>query len=52
MKKVLDTLKSNGADEDTIKEFQAGAPGAVKKILANYDNYDLYMGESMDAEAM
>jgi len=52
MKKVMDTLKSSGADEATIKEFQTGAPGAVKKILNNYDNFDLYMGESMDAEAM
>lgn len=52
MKKVMDTLKSSGADEATIKEFTSGAPAAVKKILGNYDNYDLYMGESMDAEAM
>jgi Translationally controlled tumour protein len=52
MKRVMDTLKSNGADESVIKEFQSGAPGAVKKILGNYDNFDLYMGESMDGEAM
>jgi len=52
MKRVMDTLKSNGADESVIKEFQSGAPAAVKKILGNYDNFDLYMGESMDGEAM
>lgn len=52
MKRVMDTLKANGAPEETIKEFTSGAPGAVKKILGNYDNYDIYMGEKMDAEAM
>jgi hypothetical protein len=49
-KKVLDKLKET--DPDKAKEFQAGAPGAVKKILGNYDNYDLYMGESMQEDSM
>nr|KMM72281.1 hypothetical protein CPAG_08578 [Coccidioides posadasii RMSCC 3488] len=31
-----------------IKEFQTGAQAAVKKILSNYDNYDVLMGSSMD----
>jgi hypothetical protein len=48
---VLEKLKELGKEED-VKAFQAGAPGAVKKILANYDNYDLYMGESMEEGSM
>ena len=52
VKKVLSTLKESGASEEKIKEFQSGAPGAVKKILGNYDNYDMYMGESMAENSM
>ncbi|KAL2220538.1 TCTP family protein [Thermoascus aurantiacus ATCC 26904] len=52
VKKVNNKLKERGASEETIKEFQAGAPNAVKKILANYDNYDVLMGQSMDGDAM
>lgn len=51
LKKVLDVLKSQGKDEEA-KAFQAGAPAAVKKILGNYDNYDFYMGESMEEGSM
>lgn len=50
-KKVLEKLKAQGKDEEA-KAFQAGAPGAAKKILANYDNFDLYMGESMEEGSM
>ena len=52
LKKVLEKLKERGAPEEDIKAFQTGAAGAVKKILANYDNYDLYMGESMEEGSM
>ncbi|GKZ35575.1 hypothetical protein AbraIFM66950_006274 [Aspergillus brasiliensis] len=52
MKKVLTKLTEKGASKETIDEFKAGAPGAVKKILANYDNYDVLMGQSMDGDAM
>ncbi|PYI32572.1 TCTP family protein [Aspergillus indologenus CBS 114.80] len=52
MKKVLTKLTETGASKETIDEFKAGAPGAVKKILANYDNYDVLMGQSMDGDAM
>ena len=52
MKKVLQKLEANGASAETISTFKAGAPNAVKKILANYDNYDVLMGSSMDADAM
>jgi len=52
VKKVLTKLKERKAPEEDIKAFQSGAAGAVKKILANYDNYDFYMGESMEEGSM
>lgn len=52
MKKVLGKLQEKGAPEAEIEAFKKGAPGAVKKILANYDNYDVLMGHSMDGDAM
>ncbi|KAF7589232.1 hypothetical protein BBP40_004574 [Aspergillus hancockii] len=52
MKKVLTKLQEKGADAETIAAFKAGAPAGVKKLLANYDNYDVLMGQSMDGDAM
>jgi Translationally controlled tumour protein len=52
VKGVNTKLKEKGASEDTIKAFQSGAAATVKKILANYDNYDVLMGQSMDGSAM
>jgi hypothetical protein len=52
MKKVLTKLTETGASEETIKEFKTNAPAGVKKILANYDNYDVLMGQSTDGDAM
>ncbi len=52
MKKVLEALTKKGAPAETIDEFKKAAPGAVKKVLANYDNYDVLMGQSMDGDAM
>jgi len=52
MKKVNEVLKAKGASDEKIKEFQSGAQNAVKKILANYDNYDMYVGESMEEGQM
>lgn len=51
VKKVLKKLEEKGATEE-VEAFKKGAPGAVKKILANYDNYDVLMGQSMDGDAM
>lgn len=50
-KKVMDKLTEAGKEEQ-VKEFKATAPAAVKKILANYDDYDLYKGESMSEDSM
>ncbi|KAH8699176.1 TCTP family protein [Talaromyces proteolyticus] len=52
VKAVNNKLKEKGVAEDQIKEFQAGAAAAVKKILANYDNYDILMNQSMDPNGM
>ncbi|EAL91014.1 hypothetical protein KXW98_002966 [Aspergillus fumigatus] len=52
MKKVLAKLQEKGVPEAEIDAFKKGAPAAVKKILANYDNYDVLMGHSMDGDAM
>jgi len=45
-------MKERGSPEADIKAFQTGAASAVKKIMANYDNYDLYKGESMEEDSM
>lgn len=52
MKKVLQKLQESGAPAEKIEEFKTGAPATVKKILGNYDNYDVLMGSSMDGDAM
>lgn len=52
MKKVLAKLTESGASKETIDEFKTNAPAGVKKILSNYDNYDVLMGQSMDGDAM
>ena len=52
MKKVVAKLEERKAPAETIEEFKTKAGGAVKKILGNYDNYDVLMGASMDGDAM
>jgi len=52
MKKVKETMKSNGASDDSIKEFETGAQGYAKKIVANFKDYEFLIGESMDPDGM
>ncbi|KAK6432369.1 hypothetical protein LTR95_011458 [Oleoguttula sp. CCFEE 5521] len=52
MKKVKETLKANGASEDTIKEFETGAGAFAKKVVANFKDYEFLIGESMDPDGM
>ncbi|KAJ5725045.1 Translationally-controlled tumor protein [Penicillium malachiteum] len=60
VKKVMKKLEESKSDarvdpkvvDEKIAEFKAGALGAIKKITANYDNYDVLMGQSMDGDAM
>jgi hypothetical protein len=52
MKNLVTKMKEVGKDEAEIKEFQTGAAAAFKKIVGNYDNYDVYKPESMDEGSM
>ena len=51
-KKLTDNLKEKGKTEEEIKGWQGEAQTAAKKILSNYTNYEFYLGESLDDEAM
>jgi len=50
MKKVLDKLKDSNPDR--VAPFQKAAQEFVKGVLAKFDDYDFYTGETMDPEAM
>ncbi len=52
MKRVAETLKANGTDEETIKEFQTGASKYVNKIVKNIENYDIYASYTDDPDGM
>jgi hypothetical protein len=52
MKKVKETLKTNGASDETIAEFEKGAGAYAKKIVANFKDYEFLIGESMDPDGM
>jgi Translationally controlled tumour protein len=52
MKKVKEALKAKGADDDTVTAFEKGASTYAKKIVANFKDYDFYIGESMDPDGM
>lgn len=52
MKKVKETMKERGADEAEISTFEKGAAGYAKKIVANFKDYDFFVGESMDPDGM
>ena len=52
MKKVKETMTTNGASEDEVKEFEKGAQGFAKKIIANFKDYEFLIGTSMDPDAM
>jgi hypothetical protein len=52
LKALVDKLKEQGKSEEEIKAFQTSAQAAAKKILGNWDNYDVYKGESMDEVSM
>ena len=52
MKALVEKMKASGKSEEDIKAFQSEAPKAAKKILGNWDNYDVYKGESMGEVSM
>ena len=52
MKKVKEAMKEKGADDAKVTEFEKGAQSYAKKIIANFKDYDFYVGESMDPDGM
>lgn len=50
MKKVKEYLKANKPDE--IEAFEKNAQTFVKKIVANFGDYEFLIGESMDPDGM
>lgn len=52
MKKVKKALADAGKSEEEIATFQKNAAGAAKKIFANFDDYETFVGESMDPDGM
>ena len=43
--------KAKASDED-IKAFETGASAYAKKIVANFKDYEFFIGESMDPDGM
>jgi hypothetical protein len=52
MKAVKEALKSKGADDAAIKDFETKAQGFAKKIIGNFKDYEFYTGESMNPDGM
>ena len=52
MKKVKEIMKQNGASDEEVTKFEKGAATYAKKIIANFKEYDSYVGESMDPDGM
>ncbi|KAJ5552016.1 Translationally controlled tumor protein [Penicillium sp. DV-2018c] len=44
--------KTTEEADEAEKEWKKKIAGAMKMILANWDNYDVLMGQSMDGDAM
>lgn len=52
MKAIETHLKDSGKSEDEVNDFKAKANTFVKKIVANFKDYDFYVGESMNPDGM
>jgi hypothetical protein len=52
MKAVKEKMKESGASDDAVKEFETGAQAYAKKIVANFKDYEFFIGESMDPDGM
>lgn len=52
IKKVKEHMKSRGASEDEIKEFETGVKTYVSSDTFKKFKYDFYTGESMDPDGM
>ncbi|KAJ5304004.1 uncharacterized protein N7443_003664 [Penicillium atrosanguineum] len=52
LKAVARQIAANGASRETLREFQSGQGPAIKKIMDNWDNFDVFMTPSMDVQGM
>ncbi|CAD0108023.1 unnamed protein product [Aureobasidium uvarum] len=52
MKKVKENMKTNGASDDEIKEFETGAQTFAKKVVGSFKDWEFFTGESMDPDGM
>ncbi|KAI9673770.1 MAG: hypothetical protein M1829_004007 [Trizodia sp. TS-e1964] len=52
MKRIKGKLAEKGSSEEEIKEFETGASNYAKKIVANFKDYEFYIGESMLPDGM
>ncbi|PVG03675.1 translationally controlled tumor-associated [Serendipita vermifera] len=52
MKEVKKKLTENGASEEDVAAFEKGASAYAKKIVANFKDYEFYVGENMNLEGM
>jgi hypothetical protein len=52
MKKVKENMKTKGASDDEIKEFETGAQTFAKKVVGSFKDWEFYTGESMDPDGM
>lgn len=52
MKKVKEGLKNKGASDEEVKDFETKASTFAKKIIANFKDYEFFIGESMDPDGM
>ncbi|KAH7037676.1 Mss4-like protein [Microdochium trichocladiopsis] len=52
MGNVKKALAAKGATEEEVKDFQSKANAFAKKIIANFKDYEFYIGESMNPDGM
>lgn len=52
MKAIKDHLKASGKSEDEVKDFETKANAFAKKIIANFKDYDFFVGESLNPDGM
>ena len=52
MKAVKAKLLEKGKSEAEVADFEKRAGAAAKKIVANFKNYEFYIGESMNPDGM
>jgi hypothetical protein len=52
MKAIKKKMQDAGKSEEEVTAFEKGAAVAAKKIVANFKDYDFYVGESMAVDGM